>query len=294
MGTGTAFWTAVNQEFSLIEFHGSRTFTNAQKAVAACVAERKKQLENPESGHNSITDSWTQVVDTYIRYEDEEKAQIEQAKARAKRHRDQVYDSNQVRLNLVKDRRNKETLDEEGYSPDSNPATEDRDDYEDRPSFLGDDDEGDSSLGPLDSVSPSLAQGAALSPVSNTPSGEQNRTQRQKKRTQMVRPNGRKKRRSADQQLDQTQAMDMILNAVNGLGQDAATSAEVSAINERIRSLEMRLEAQINTIMELKATIGKLEGMLMMTQGFGGFRGGLQSNNGPFQAVAEMRSTELL
>jgi hypothetical protein len=146
MGTSTAFWTAVNQEFSLIEFHGSRDYTNGQKAIAACVAERKKQLANPESGHNSITDSWTQVVDTFIRYEDEEKAQVEAAKAKSKRHRDQVYNSNLVRQNLVKNRRNKDVVDEEGYSTDSSPATEDRDDNEDRPSFLEDDDEWASSL----------------------------------------------------------------------------------------------------------------------------------------------------
>jgi TolA-binding protein len=93
--------------------------------------------------------------------------------------------------------------------------------------------------------------------------------------------------------------MDLILNAVNGLsnaGQEA-TSAEVSFLNDRIRSLELRLEAQnnrleaqsnkletqTNIIMELKSVVGKLEGILM-SQGFNvssqgtGFQGGLRSN----------------
>lgn len=281
MGTVTAFWNAVNQEFSSTEFHGSRNYTNGQKAVAACVAERKKQPSNPKLDHNSITDSWTQVVDKFIRYEDEEKVQIEAAKAEYNRRLNQVYNSNPVRQNLVKNRRNKDAVDKEGYNTDSSPATEDRDDDEDRPSLLEDDDEWTSSLGPLDSASQShsLPQRAASSYVSNTPAGQQNnRTRKHKNQTQMVRPNGRKRKRT-DGQLNQAQAIDLILNAVNSLsktGQEA-TSAEVSFLNERIRSLEMKLEAQsnkletqTNNIMELKSVVGKLEGILMMSQGFKG------------------------
>ena len=299
LGTVTAYWTAVNQEFSLIEFHGSREYTNAQKAIATCVAERRKQLATSDSGHNSITDSWTQVVDTYIRYEDEEKAQVEEAKAKAKKHRDQVYNSNLVRQNLVKNRRNKDAVGEDGYSTDSSPATEDRDDDDDRPSsLLWDEDEWGSSLGPLDSASRALSRQPASSPASNTPPSQQNGTKKHEKKTQMVRPNGRKRKRTGDQQLNQAEAMDLILNAVNGLpntGQEA-TSTEVSLLNERIRNLEMRLEAQngilesqrskletqTNNIMELKSVVGKLEGIIMMIQGFNGlsqgFQGGVRSN----------------